>query len=197
MPPSWTGRRVNLEFDGVFQVAEVFVNGQRVGTHQGGYTGFTCDITDAVKPGDNLVAVRVNNTSRWTITRRRWDSVGSSSRRIGLLPERRASLFQRRERASTNAWLRVDLERIVTVSQTKLTFPPKGNWHYHVEISDDGDNGWKSLGESEIREEGIVDTIKLVKGMTGRFLRVRFVGEPDATLAALAELEVRGSLSLQ
>jgi len=61
VPADWTGKRVNLEFDGVFQVAEVFVNGQRIGEHKGGYTGFTFDITDAVTPGDNVVAVRVNN----------------------------------------------------------------------------------------------------------------------------------------
>ena len=61
VPATWAGKRVNLEFDGVFQVAEVFVNGQRVGEHKGGYTGFTMDLTDAVKPGDNVVAVRVNN----------------------------------------------------------------------------------------------------------------------------------------
>jgi beta-galactosidase len=60
-PSAWSGKRVNLEFDGVFQVAEVFVNGRRIGEHKGGYTGFTLDITDAVKPGDNVVAVRVNN----------------------------------------------------------------------------------------------------------------------------------------
>src|ERR1019366_2554388 len=61
MPAAWSGKRVNLEFDGVFQVAELFVNGKRVGEHKGGYTGFAFDITDAVKPGDNVVAVRVNN----------------------------------------------------------------------------------------------------------------------------------------
>ncbi len=61
VPAAWTGRRINLEFDGVFQVAEVFVNGRRIGEHQGGYTGFSFDITGAVKPGDNVVAVRVNN----------------------------------------------------------------------------------------------------------------------------------------
>jgi len=61
VPAAWTAKRVNLEFDGVFQVAEIFVNGQRVGEHQGGYTGFTFDITDAVKTGDNVVAVRANN----------------------------------------------------------------------------------------------------------------------------------------
>ena len=65
VPAAWAGKRANLEFDGVFQVAEVFVNGRRIGEHRGGYTGFTFDVTDAVKPGDNVVAVRVNNN---------WDS---------------------------------------------------------------------------------------------------------------------------
>jgi len=61
VPVAWSGNRVSLEFDGVFQVAEVFVNGQRIGEHKGGYTGFSFDITAAVKTGDNVVAVRVNN----------------------------------------------------------------------------------------------------------------------------------------
>ena len=56
-----TGKKLFLEFDGVFQEAEIFVNGQLVGSHIGGYTGFYVDISTAVKTGDNLVAVRVNN----------------------------------------------------------------------------------------------------------------------------------------
>jgi beta-galactosidase len=58
---SVAGKRVSLEFDGVFQDSEVFVNGTRVDTHKGGYTGFSLDITGAAKPGDNVIAVRVNN----------------------------------------------------------------------------------------------------------------------------------------
>ena len=46
VPAAWSGKRISLEFDGVFQVAEVFVNGQRIGQHKGGYTGFTFDITE-------------------------------------------------------------------------------------------------------------------------------------------------------
>ena len=74
----WHGKRVNLEFDGAFQVAEVFINGNRIGEHKGGYTGFTFDITDVLKPGNNVVAVRVNNL---------WDA------RLALEP---ASMFFRR-----------------------------------------------------------------------------------------------------
>jgi hypothetical protein len=61
LPDSIAGKRVSLEFEGVFQEAEVFVNGKSVGSHKGGYTGFTLDITSAAQAGDNVVAVRVNN----------------------------------------------------------------------------------------------------------------------------------------
>ena len=61
VPANWSDKRLFLEFDGAFQVAEIFVNGRLIGEHKGGYTGFSVDITDAVKSGDNLVAVRLNN----------------------------------------------------------------------------------------------------------------------------------------
>lgn len=54
-------KKLFLEFDGVFQEAEVFVNGKLAGRHVGGYTGFSVDISDCTKVGDNIVAVRVNN----------------------------------------------------------------------------------------------------------------------------------------
>ncbi|MGB7156647.1 MAG: sugar-binding domain-containing protein, partial [Tepidisphaeraceae bacterium] len=53
--PGWRDQRLFLEFDGVFQVADVFVNGQPVGGHRGGYTGFSIDITDAAVAGPNVV----------------------------------------------------------------------------------------------------------------------------------------------
>jgi beta-galactosidase len=61
VPAAWQGKRLFVEFDGVFQDAEVYLNGTRVGEHKGGYTGFTFDITSAAKEGDNVIAVRVNN----------------------------------------------------------------------------------------------------------------------------------------
>lgn len=53
--------KIFLEFEGVFQEAEVFVNGKKAGSHQGGYTGFVIDISPNTKIGSNTVAVRVNN----------------------------------------------------------------------------------------------------------------------------------------
>ena len=59
--PGWKSKSIFLEFEAAFQDAEIFVNGTRVGRHQGGYTGFSLDISAAVHSGDNLLAVRLNN----------------------------------------------------------------------------------------------------------------------------------------
>ncbi len=55
------GRRLFLEFDGAALVADIWVNGRPAGRHEGGYAGFRFDVTDLMTPGDNLVAVRVDN----------------------------------------------------------------------------------------------------------------------------------------
>jgi beta-galactosidase/beta-glucuronidase len=57
-----TSKRIVLEFEAAFQVADVYVNGKLMGEHKGGFTGFYYDITDAVTAGDNVIAVKVDNT---------------------------------------------------------------------------------------------------------------------------------------
>lgn len=77
LPVAGSGERTFLEFDGVFQEAEVFVNGRRAGSHVGGYTGFSIDITEYLRPGDNLIAVRVNNLWRPDVAPRAGEHVFS------------------------------------------------------------------------------------------------------------------------
>lgn len=61
-------RRIFLYFEGANQVAEVFVNGEKVGEHIGGYTAFGFDVTEKVKFGEeNLIAVKVDNKHDETI----------------------------------------------------------------------------------------------------------------------------------
>jgi beta-galactosidase len=64
------GKRVTVRFDGVYMLSEVWVNGKSLGVHPYGYTPFSYDITDALKPGQaNTIAVRVDDSktvnSRW------------------------------------------------------------------------------------------------------------------------------------
>jgi beta-galactosidase len=61
--PDIAGKRIWLEFDGASRTADIWVNGTKVGAHQGGFSRFRIDITSAVQPGTkNLIAVRVDNT---------------------------------------------------------------------------------------------------------------------------------------
>lgn len=64
VPAAWAGKRVYWHFDGALDGAEVFVNGQKAGYHESGYTAFDVDLTGLVKPGQsNLFAVRVSKTT--------------------------------------------------------------------------------------------------------------------------------------
>ncbi|MBK3517104.1 beta-galactosidase GalB [Carboxylicivirga marina] len=64
-----TGNCVTVEFDGVMNNAEVYLNGQRVGQRPFGYMGFEVDLTSHIQFGEeNVLAVRVNPeelSARW------------------------------------------------------------------------------------------------------------------------------------
>lgn len=65
IPEDWKGKNVLLNFGAVDWKAEVFVNGNKIGEHTGGYTPFSFNITKNLKDGENSLAVRV------------WDSTGN------------------------------------------------------------------------------------------------------------------------
>lgn len=58
-----------VQFDGIYQNSDVWINGKHLGFHPNGYTSFAYDLTSHLLQGaDNVIAVRVNNrgkTSRW------------------------------------------------------------------------------------------------------------------------------------
>ena len=59
VPGNWKGGRVLLHFGAVDWMTDVWVNDIKVGSHTGGYTPFTFDITQALKGKQNTLVVRV------------------------------------------------------------------------------------------------------------------------------------------
>ncbi len=57
VPAAWKGRRVRVNFGAVDRLATVYVNGTRVGQHEGGYTAFSFDITPMLQAGRNELVV--------------------------------------------------------------------------------------------------------------------------------------------
>ena len=60
--PGAAGGRVYLEFDGAALATDVWLNGKHVGRHEGGFVRFRFDVTDLLRPGPNVLAVRVDNS---------------------------------------------------------------------------------------------------------------------------------------
>ncbi|WP_216588343.1 glycoside hydrolase family 2 TIM barrel-domain containing protein [Streptomyces brasiliscabiei] len=71
LPPALAGKRISVEFDGVYMDSHVHCNGTEVGRHPYGYTGFAFDLTDLLHTDGttaNVIAVKVQNrlpSSRW------------------------------------------------------------------------------------------------------------------------------------
>jgi beta-galactosidase len=68
-PGRYRNRKIVVEFDGVYQNSEVWINGHYLGKRPYGYITFAYDVTPYLEPGDNILAVRVDNShqpnSRW------------------------------------------------------------------------------------------------------------------------------------
>jgi beta-galactosidase len=69
--PGFSGRKVEVLFDGVYRNSEVWINGHYLGIRPYGYSSFYYDLTQYLKPAgqENVIAVKVNTTeqpnSRW------------------------------------------------------------------------------------------------------------------------------------
>lgn len=59
VPADWEGKRIKIRFDGVSSHGLIKINGKTIGSHEGSFVAFEFDITDAVKPGENLLEVEV------------------------------------------------------------------------------------------------------------------------------------------
>ena len=66
LPPESSNKKIFLEFEGIRQAGEFYLNGKFIGRHENGVMAFGFDITDAVKPApaENVLAARIDNS--WT-----------------------------------------------------------------------------------------------------------------------------------
>lgn len=55
------GKRAFIHFGAVNYLADVYLNGEKLGSHEGGFTPFQFEITGRVKNGENSIVVKVNN----------------------------------------------------------------------------------------------------------------------------------------
>ena len=123
IPETFTGHRTLLHFGAVDHTAKVWLNGQYLGMHEGGYTPFSFDITDHVHPGERcLIVVRAEDELSFCRPR------GKQSFR----PEPFSCFYTE----STGIWQPVWLEAVGEYhAQTVRLTPDIDNGCVHAEIS--------------------------------------------------------------
>lgn len=69
LPADVHGKRVRVTFGGVYKHARVYINSNHVGSYAFGYGTFTFDVSEFIRPGENVLTVRVEHDqvadSRW------------------------------------------------------------------------------------------------------------------------------------
>ncbi|PWD99344.1 sugar-binding domain-containing protein [Marinilabilia rubra] len=67
LPDDYKNKKVQILFDGVYRMSDVWINNKYLGHHNNGYTAFYYDLTPYLKEGDNTIVVKTKNElkSRW------------------------------------------------------------------------------------------------------------------------------------
>lgn len=68
LPMSVKNKKVFIEFEGIRQSGDFYINGHYIGLHENGTMAFGFDLTPYIKKGDNLIEVRIDND--WNYTER-------------------------------------------------------------------------------------------------------------------------------
>lgn len=129
LPAAWANSTVLLHFGAVDYETEVWVNDQAVGTHRGGYTPFSLDITAALQAGSNTITVYAQ------------DDVRSGRQPAGKQSGRYESYGCMYTR-TTGIWQTVWLESVsATYIEAIRTIPDPDNASLHVQATIKGTAG--------------------------------------------------------
>ena len=147
----WKDKLVMLHFEGVYQKAEVFVNGQKAGQHAYGYTPFTIDITPYLYKDkqENEVVVKVDNSEQPNC---RWYSGSGICRHVWLLTKNKRYIDEWSVKVTTpdihtvnikaevvmEDGTRKPIKKTIHVEQPRL-WSPDDPYLYHTTIEAEGD----------------------------------------------------------
>ncbi|MBS4200497.1 beta galactosidase jelly roll domain-containing protein [Bacillus sp. FJAT-49732] len=127
IPDHWQDNRVLVHFGAVDYDAEVWINGQSVGKHRGGYSSFSFDITEYISPGDNVVTVCAEDDVRSGLQPR--------GKQSGLYYSHGCDYTR-----TTGIWQTVWLECVPKTYISKLKYYPDPDNHcVHIEAELNGD----------------------------------------------------------
>ncbi|HRD02185.1 MAG TPA: glycoside hydrolase family 2 TIM barrel-domain containing protein [Candidatus Saccharicenans sp.] len=144
IPENWQGQRIKLNFEAADYETTVWINGQKVGTHRGGYTPFSFDITDFCQQQENVLVVRCQ------------DDVRSGRQPAGKQSERYYS-YGCMYRRTTGIWQTVWLEPVPATSIDRYrVYPDLDNQQVVIQVYLNEQSATGSLTLSVIDHQKII-----------------------------------------
>ena len=128
IPSGWKGKRVLLHFGAVDWRADVWVNNISVGRHEGGYTPFCFDVTDALQKGSNKLSIRV------------WDPTNEGPQPVGKQANQPKGIWYT---AVSGIWQTVWLEPVNDIYIASLRITPDIDLRRLRIEPRTGENEWK------------------------------------------------------
>jgi beta-glucuronidase len=138
-------KRLFLYFGAVNYLSDVYLNGEKIGSHEGGFTPFQFEITNKVKEGNNTVIVKVNNQRKENGLPGLgydWFNFGGITRDVGLIETNHVFIedyFIQLKKGSLNSVLGwVQLNGSTKSNQKIIIKIPELNLNYKTRTDDKG-----------------------------------------------------------
>ena len=180
VPEAWRGQRIWLHFGAVDYQATVWVNGEVVGKHQGGYTPFRCEITAHLRPGANEVVVRCYDDTQNSLQPRGKQSPKPES--YGIFYTRTTGIWQ-------TVWLEATPQAFLDRSRY---IPDLDNGRMLLQVWVDGDSTGLTVKATARAGSEVVGTAKssAAGGLAQLWLKIRDAHPWSPSDPFLYDLEV-------
>lgn len=187
IPSSDKGKKVFLEVEGVRQAGEFFLNGKSIGLHENGAMAFGFDVSDLIKAGENVIAVRIDNSWEYrekaTNTKFQWSDKNFNAN-YGGMPK--------------NVWLHIT-EKLYQTLPLYSFLKTTGAYIYAKDFDIKAKKA-TVVAESEVRNEfAVKKTFQYeveVKDLDGKIVKVfngdKITIEPGATTTVTASAALSG-----
>ena len=156
VPKSWHGRDIMLNFGAVDWQAEIWINGAKVGSHTGGYSPFSLNITQALNTkSDNEVVVRV------------WDPTDKGYQPRGKQHSRPHQIWYT---PVTGIWQTVWIEPVNKTHIDRLKITPDIDRNILTVNVDCANNNESYIAEVVVKDNGHI--VATGKALTGEIITV-------------------------
>ncbi|NJB37774.1 glycoside hydrolase family 2 protein [Croceivirga sp. JEA036] len=153
IPRTVQGKQLLLQFDAVYQTAEVWCNGKKLGKHVGGYTPFEFNITDLVQYGEeNIIILSADNSYH----RGAWWPWGGISRDVRIAIYDAVRLKYQHITTVPN-FAKGTINFAVKYALDNYTFSEKNILLQSAITNSEGDTIWKKNTEVALSKKGSVE----------------------------------------